>query len=463
MFAHSLAGFTDRTAMITEDHEVISYQDLAQRADNIFNIEGAPEKNSSLIAIECANKLDTIYGYLGALRQGVPALLVDAELDLDLKSRLLRHYNVSHCWGVEGQWIEYEGVEGPEVHPDVAILLSTSGSTGAPKLVRLTLKNLRSNAASIAQYLGLDHKQRPITTLPLHYSYGLSVLNSHLMIGATIILTGQPVTSRAFWDLLKKQRATSFAGVPATYKMIKQLRFERMDLPSLQMMTQAGGRLDPDIVRWYGELTLSREQKFVVMYGQTEATARISYVPPEKLLDKVGSIGRVIPDGVLELVDEKGNLIEEIGEVGELRYTGPNVMMGYANNVKDLALPDTQNGVLSTGDLAWRDHDGYFFIAGRLKRFIKIFGNRISLDEVEGNLREKGFDVAVTGIDDLMVIAVITASVDDEEKLMLSVTSKYHLHHSAIRVERVDTFPHSSSGKIKYTDLLSQFLPSEGI
>jgi len=241
----------------------------------------------------------------------------------------------------------------------------------------------------------------------MHYSYGLSVLNSHFLVGATVLLNAQPVTVRRFWEMLRRCAATSFAGVPTFYNMLRQLRFEHMPLPaSLRTLTQAGGSLSPEIARWLAELALSRSQKLFLMYGQTEATARIAYVPPERLLDKIGSIGIAIPGGELELMDENNTPVTTAGAIGELCYRGPNVMLGYATVVADLACPDTQNSYLRTGDLAWRDEEGYYFMAGRLHRFIKLFGNRIALDEIEAQLSAAGHDVAVTGRDDLLVIAL---------------------------------------------------------
>ncbi|ELA00685.1 hypothetical protein Cmtc_22030 [Cupriavidus sp. TKC] len=292
----------------------------------------------------------------------------------------------------------------------------------------------------------------------MHYSYGLSVLNSHLSVGATIVLTGQPVTARKFWDMFREHEATSLAGVPTIYTMLKQLRFERMNLPSLRTMTQAGGRLAPETIRWYAELAASREQRFFVMYGQTEATARMSYVPAHRALEKSGSIGISIPGGCFDLVGEDGRPVDTAGETGELRYRGPNVMMGYAACAADLADADGQGGVLLTGDLARRDDDGYYHIVGRLKRFIKVFGNRVGLDEVEAQLREDGYDVAVTGRDDLMVVAWLGEG-NDTGALGSHISAKYRLHLSAIRVYAVDKFPLSTSGKVQYAELLKTLCP----
>ncbi|WP_444633051.1 AMP-binding protein [Cupriavidus oxalaticus] len=456
MFAARLQSYGDRTALVLEDGQSLTYAQLAQRADDVFAGPVVPPR--ALVAIECENAVASVAAYLGALRNGYPALLVDAQLDEQLRRRLYDHFHVSYVHDAGGNWVSL-GRSAPEVHPDVAVLLSTSGSTGSPKLVRLTAGNLDANAGSIAKYLELGEGERPITSLPMHYSYGLSVLNSHLSVGATILLTGQPLTARKFWDMFREHGATSLAGVPTVYAMLKQLRFERMELPSLRTMTQAGGRLAPDLVRWFGELAQSRGQRFFVMYGQTEATARMSYVPVHKLQDKAGSIGVAIPGGKLELVGEDGKVIHAPGETGELRYSGPNVMMGYASGVEDLAMPDVHGGVLLTGDLAKRDEDGFFHVVGRIKRFIKVFGNRIGLDEVEAQLRENGYDVAVTGRDDLLVIAVRGGTEETKDQLTAHASARYRLHRSAIRVYPIEDFPLSTSGKVQYAALLATLCP----
>jgi len=194
------------------------------------------------------------------------------------------------------------------------------------------------------------------------------------------------------------------------------------------------------------------------MYGQTEATARMSYVPFERLFEKVGSIGIPIPDGNIELIDSDAGLITQAGVAGQLRYSGPNVMLGYAESDVDLATGDIQAGILLTGDLASRDEEGYYYLRGRLNRFIKVFGNRIGLDEVELQLREKGFDVAVTGRDDLLVVATRDKQSALEE-LTRGVPKWYRLHHSAVRVVAVDAFPLSPAGKILYADILNEVVP----
>ena len=453
-FATRLEEHGDRTALILDSGGAVSYRALASLSDRAFDDENAPQGNSALIAIECRNALASVAGYLGGLRHRHPVLLVDAKQPIALRERLYAHFQVAYVLSDNGTW-RHTGHTGPVVHPDVALLLSTSGSTGSSKLVRLSARAVNANALAIAQYLALDSFERPVTTLPMHYAFGLSVLNSHLAVGATILLTSLPVIAPPFWRFFREDQATSLSGVPETYKILKELRIERKDLPSLRTMTQAGGRLAPALVQWFGELAAERGWRFVVMYGQTEATARISFVPPARVLEKTDSIGIAIPGGTLDIVNSQGDAIEGDGVSGELRYRGPNVMMGYASTVADLMLPDTQNGMLRTGDLAWRDADGFFHIVGRLQRFIKVSGKRLGLDDVELQLHESGYEAAVTGRDELLLIAIKGQGVDTEGVLSL-VSSLYQLQRSVILVVPVDSFPRSSAGKILYSELRDQ-------
>ncbi len=450
-FATGLESFGDQPALLLADGESISYRALADRADALFADPAAPRERTP-VAIACTNSPQAIAVYLGALRAGFPALLLDAGLDAALAESLCAHFGIA--WTCDhGQW-RRRAVTPPAVHADLALLLSTSGSTGSRKLVRLALANLQTNAESIVDFLGITARERPITVLPMHYSYGLSVINSHLAVGATIILSSEPVTARGFWRQIQAQGATSLSGVPATYAMLRRMRLERMDLPTLKALTQAGGRLGPDDVRWFAQWTEDTGRRFFVMYGQTEATARIAYVPPASLPAKAAAIGIAIPGGALELIGDDGQPVTANEVAGELHYRGPNVMMGYADGAACLALGDLRQGRLATGDLAWRDGDGYYHLAGRRNRFIKVFGNRIGLDEVEAQLQADGHDVAVTGEDDRLMIAL--RGDYDCTALGRAVSIRYRLHGSAIQVTRVDDFPRSAAGKVQYTELLSR-------
>jgi acyl-CoA synthetase (AMP-forming)/AMP-acid ligase II len=324
------------------------------------------------------------------------------------------------------------------IHPDLAVLLSTSGSTGSPKAVRLSYANLQANARSIAEYLELKPGDRAITTLPFSYSYGLSVINSHLLAGASVVLTDAGLTSREFWTQFQTHTVTSFAGVPFTYQMLQRLNPEKLPLDSLDTLTQAGGKLTPALTEYFCGLAKRRGWRFFVMYGQTEATARISYVPPRALARKIGSIGIPIPGGSMSIAAD-----------GELVFAGPNVMMGYADSKDDLAKGDELHGILHTGDLASQDADGYFFLKGRLKRFVKVHGNRVALDALESALEDAiHAPVAVTGNDEK--IAIHTLMHVSEDAVRQTIRDLFGFHGSTYTITLMAELPMTASGKKDY-------------
>ena len=285
----------------------------------------------------------------------------------------------------------------------------------------------------------------------MYYSFGISVLNSHLISGATILLTDKSIAQKDFWSFLKENNATSLSGVPYTFEMLKRLRLFRMDLPSLKTLTQAGGKLRPELVKEYIDGAVATNKQFIVMYGQTEATARMSYLPWDVAIEKLASIGIAIPGGEFELQDENHQLIEENEVDGELVYKGQNVSMGYAETCADLLKGDENNGILYTGDIARRDADGYYYITGRMKRFVKVFGNRVNLDATEQLLKSAGFDCACVGVDEKITIFVKCKNQEQSIKDLL--LQKTGLNTRAFEVKMIDSFPLSSSGKILYGEL----------
>ena len=300
------------------------------------------------------------------------------------------------------------------LNDELCLLLTTSGSTGSPKFVRQSYRNVLSNAESIVSYLELDETERPITTLPMNYTYGLSIINSHFLVGATLLVTDKGLMQKEFWNFFKEAGATSFGGVPYTYEMLSKLRIFRMDLPSLRYMTQAGGKITSELHQKFAEYAAESGKKFIVMYGQCEATARMGYLPANKALEKCGSMGIAIPGGKFTLIDVDDKEITSPDVAGELVYEGDNVTLGYAESGEDLIKGDERGGILRTGDVAKRDEDGYYFIVGRMKRFLKIYGNRVNLDEIDRLIkgRFEGIDVACAGVDDHMYIFLTKESAE---------------------------------------------------
>ncbi len=406
--------------------------------------------SKELILILCQNTIDILATYISAMNSKHAVMLINEGINHELLANIIKTYQPKWIIGLKS----HEGYEINEnqlirtkeivtnIHHDLAILLSTSGTTGSQKFVRLSYDNIRVNAESIIEYLKINQNERAVMNLPLSYSYGMSIVNSHLLAGASILLTDESVMEKSFWELVKKHKATSIAGVPFTYQMLQRIGFTKMELPYLKTMTQAGGRLNEKLVKHFAEYAKEQNKRFYIMYGQTEAAPRISYIPYEKVLEKSSTIGIAIPGGKLSIDVETEELI----------YKGANVMMGYAENLSDLANGYELNGVLYTGDTAIIDEDGYFTITGRIKRFIKLFGLRINLDDVEKKLEEElQIPLACTGSDDKLIVAIEQA--DYIEKVKEAIEHLYKLHKTAFKVKVIDEIPRFVSGKTDYMKL----------
>lgn len=257
---------------------------------------------------------------------------------------------------------ELENGDRPRLHPELALLMMTRGTTGDPKVVRLSDENVFINAAAIVDYLEIGEFDRAITTLPMATNYGLSVINSHLLAGAELLLTDMSVEKKEFWDFFNREKATSFAGDADVYEKLDSIDFDKKLLPSLKYMTQSGRGFSKDLHKKYAELAEIWRKRFYVMYGQTEASAMITYLPYVNTLKKIGSIGVAIPGGKVTLIDSEGNAIEEPHVPGEIVYEGRNVSHGYASFLADLNDDNVNNGILHTGDKAEMDEDGYFYL-----------------------------------------------------------------------------------------------------
>lgn len=458
-----LKTYDSNTAVITEAGLTLTYAQLELAADAITE-DMQPRKLTFCL---CENTIGSLAGYVGFMTRNIPTVLLDGSKDLGVILSLIDYYQPQYIWcptrRVEElnrgcRVTEYEnytllqnGEQDYEIHPDLLLCLTTSGTTGSPKLVRLTQRNLVSNAEAIAEYLHITVDERAITSLPMYYSFGMSVINSHLIKGATLLLTDKAVVQRGFLTFLKEGRATSIAGVPYTYEMLRRLRFMRMELPDLKTMIQAGGKLNVDIAKEFIEEAKAKGKQFIVMYGQTEAAPRMSYLPFESALEKYASIGIAIPGGRFSIHDADDHKITEPYTDGELVYEGPNVCMGYAECIEDLAKGDENHNVLHTGDVAHFDSDGFFYITGRMKRFVKVWGNRCNLDATEQLVKAVTTNCACVGMDDKITVFVTEEGLEDEIKTYL--TEKTGLNVRAFDVKVIEQIPTKDSGKLDYQKL----------
>ena len=461
-----LNKFKNNTAVITESGQKITYKELDAHCQSLTDKIG----RRCLVFNLCRNETASLAGYTGFLNAKIVPLMLKADLDKDLLKSFIITYKPDYLHVPSDMAaaftdsreiyknLGYSLIKTPynnefELHDELALLLTTSGSTGSPKLVRQSYKNIEANTKSIVKYLNIEETERAITTLPMNYTYGISIINTHLMTGACLILTEKGLMQKEFWQQLKENKATSFGGVPYTYEMLERLRFFRMDLPSLKYLTQAGGKLSPDLHEKFAKWAIENDKKFIVMYGQTEATARMAYLPCEKSLEKYGSMGIAIPGGKFSLIDENGEEITTPETVGELVYEGDNVTLGYAQCGEDLKKGDERGGRLVTGDMAKFDKDGFFYIAGRKKRFLKIYGNRVNLDETERLIKSnfKDIDCACTGIDDKMDIFITNPLY--KEIVLKFISAKTGINHNAFTVNIISEIPKNEAGKTLYKEL----------
>lgn len=465
----NLGQFNNNVALIDEFGGQLTYSQLNENANAVAEAIG----KRCLVFSLCRNEIGSVIGYVGFVNNCIVPVQLNVHLDDALLQNLLTTYEPSYLWVPKDQverFIETEELysaygyvllktgytkEYP-LYDELGLLITTSGSTGSPKLVRQSYTNLLDNATSIAEYLKLDSSERPITTLPMNYVYGLSIINSHFLVGATLLLTDKGLMQKEFWQFFKEGEATSFGGVPYTYEMLDKLRFYRMKLPSLRTMTQAGGKITPELHEKFAAYAAEQGKNFVVMYGAAEATSRMGYLPPERAVEKKGSMGIPIPGGVFHLIDANGNEITTPRTTGELVYEGKNVTLGYAEKGEDLILEDERHGRLETGDMAQFDEDGFYYIVGRKKRFLKIYGNRVNLDEIDRLIKgEFEIEVASAGVDDHLYIFVTDEKMSDTVREF--VIGKTKLNPAAFKTIVIDEIPKNESGKTLYKELTKYY------
>lgn len=446
----------NKVAVIDDSGRSITYGDICE-----FSKEFAKHlPKRTLIFILSENKIGSLLGYTASLSNRVVPLILSAKTEESLYSNLRDMYQPEYMWVPDEMVakLNYEplfsawdftlvktGFPSVLLNENLSLLLPTSGSTGSPKLVRHSYRNIEANADNVRRLFGLTEDEKAMAILPMHYTMGLSVIASHLLTGATLLLSGRSLLDKRFWTMLKE--ATSFTGVPYSYDILTKMRFTRMDLPNLRIITQGGGKLTPEMWNTLAQYAQDKGKKFIATYGQSECTARMAYLPAEMALTKVCSIGIAEPGGLLSIIDCEGNETFEGDATGEMVYRGENVTLGYATCQEDLMKGDENHGVMHTGDLAHRDADGCYFIVGRMKRFLKIFGLRIGLDEVENLIKsEYKIDCYCKGNDEKLIVLVTNSSVMDE--IPAFIEEKTHLFHQKIEVQLVDAILRNEAGKV---------------
>ncbi len=397
-------------ALVSATGQQWTHADLRSAVGGLVDRLPDATRGRCLVHVPLQPEPDSVAAYLAVLEAGHVALVTATDDDTVAKAatptrRILERYPPDLRVAPHGAGYQSLAPEPQHLlHPDLALLLSTSGSTGSPKLVRLSHDNLLSNAAAIGGALSLSGQDRGITSLPLHYCYGLSVLHAHLYAGGSVVLSADSVLDDPFWEAMDQHRVTTLAAVPHTLALMESTGVLHRPHPWLRLITQAGGRLAPESVQRMARLGKQRGWNFAVMYGQTEATARIAVLEPRLALEHPDAVGAPVL-GTQVRVDTSVPGADPATGVGELVVQGPGVMMGYALHPDDLACGPMLRE-LRTGDLGRMDEDGLIRIAGRRSGFVKVLGVRVDLEAVQSRLEADGLIACVTGDDSGLRVAV---------------------------------------------------------
>ena len=457
---NKIEKFGSNICFIDENKKKILYKDVFKKNETLCkNLQ-----SRNLIFVLAENQIEFIVSYMGFFRKGLVQMLLDSKITNNFLKELIKTYIPKYIFLPTSRKDDIDNYEVMNqldnyvllklnkdnfysINNDLALLLSTSGSSGSKKFVRISYENIYQNTKDIINFLKIDVNHRTITTMPPFYTYGLSVINTHLIAGASIVVTNFRVIEKAFWELINDQKVTSFAGVPYFYEILNKIKFDQLSLPHLKYFTQAGGALRKDLIKYFLKYSEKNKKQFIVMYGQTEATARMTYLPYKMSNKKIGSVGIPIPGGKIYLRNEKSNSDKS----GEIIYEGKNVSMGYAKNIEDLGKENENQGILETGDLATKDSDGYIYIVGRKSRYVKLFGHRVSLDEIEKILLQKRYNCLCCGSDNKVTIFHIDETYNREVLQYLARTTNINL--DCFKLKHIKKFPLNENGKVSYKKL----------
>jgi len=448
----------EQIALLDEQNFSLTYGDLS----NFINSVGLLIPSRSLVFHFSENSVPSVALYLTCLSNRVVPVLLNPQTNRELIDRLLHNYQPQYLIIPEKMWswyntavvYEYKNYRIIEysqntimLFEDLALLLPTSGSTGSPKMVRHSYQNICTSATSVASFFQLNQNDRPVVLLPMYYTMGLSVINSHLEAGATLLLFNSSMTDTSFWNMLKNESPTSITGVPYTFEILKKLRFFKMHFPNLKLITQGGGKMSEDLLQDCIQYAKDNNLKFIPTYGQTEGTARMAFLDSDEVERKKGSIGKAIPNGKLTVIDDQGITTTDGEATGEMVFQGPNVTLGYAEDRSDLNKEDERKGYLETGDIVKRDEEGFYFIIGRKSRFLKLFGLRVSLDELELLIKDNfNIECVCKGNDSLMNVYIANENLLSEVKEF--IIQKTGLYHKCVTVKYIVEFPRNETGKI---------------
>lgn len=450
---------------LADGNEEVLYKDL----DYYSKIIGKKLVKNTLTLILTDNSIDAVICYVSLLKKRFPILILDHKISQKYLKNIIRLYKPKNiCLPRNNLAFKVEKFFKLNFHfrkmtflkdtsknyvkfkNNISILATTSGSTGSSKLIRQSFNNIKFNTLSILKYLKLKKNYITITNLPLSYTFGMSVINTHLEVGSKIVVTKNTIFEKKFWELFNFFKVNTFYGVPYTFEILDKLKFFSKNKSSLKLFAQAGGKLTENLQKKISFYVKKYKKLFFIMYGQAEATTRISYLPSKKFGKKIGSIGIPLPGGKISLINENNKIIKGANTVGEIMYEGKNVCMGYAHDWQDINKKNQWNYKVLTGDLAKKDKDGYYYIVGRKKRFSKIYGLNVNLDDIENLLKSKFKNVEIAVISFSNKIRIFTSKNILNEKILSYIKKNVNININSFEVVSIHKMPYLINGKHDY-------------
>ena len=461
----SFNKYKNNIAIIDKTNFNLSYEQVFSKTDEIQK----KIKIRSLILIVADNSLGSLIAYIFCILNDHVGIIIDSKTNREDILKIFKKYQPNYIFSSKEKNFIFKKICSEEFHffdhilmknkkgkkkelnKNLSLLLSTSGSMGAIKFVKLSKKNLKYNSDSIIKYLKINKDDSTITNLPISYSYMLSIINTHLEVGASIVISKHSLIEREFWETFRNNKVTSFNGVPYTYEMLSKIGLRNIKSNSLKYLTHAGGKIEKKELKEIIKFCKKNDLKFFSMYGQTEASPRISYLKSEFSEKKIGSIGKGIPGNKIYLIDKYGKKILKPFLEGEIVCEGKNIFMGYSNNYKDLKKNNEKNYKLKTGDLGFFDNDKFFYISGRINKIAKIFGNRIDLSALESLMIKKGFKVAC--ISNNKKIFIFIEKKHNKKNVINTISNITKLNINSFELIKLKHLPRTSNNKISYNEL----------
>ena len=461
----SFNKYNKNTAIIDKEYSNLSYKQVLTETNEIKK----EIKNRSLILIVSENSLGSLLAYIFCIINNHVGIILDSKTSKQNIIKIFKSYQPNYVFLSKKTKSIFKKIcsekyiffdqslmknkinKKKKLNKNLSLLLSTSGSMGSIKFVKLSRNNIKHNTDSIISYLKINKKDSAITNLPISYSYMLSVINTHFEVGASIVISKYSLVEKKFWETLKNSKVTSFNGVPYTYEILTKIGIKNIKIETLRYLTHAGGKLEKDKLKEIIKFCKKNNLKFFSMYGQTEASPRISYLKPEFSQKKIGSIGKGIPGSKIYIIDNTSKKIIKPFVEGEIICEGKNVFMGYSNNYKDLKKANEENYKLKTGDLGFVDKDGFLYITSRISKIAKIFGNRVDLGALESLMSQKGYKVVC--LSDNKKVFIFIEKKYNKTNLINTISKITNLNINSFELTKLKNLPRTANNKISYHEL----------